>query len=103
MRTAQGAVYMEHIVLAILLSGAARTVKDWIFGGVLFHDKHPAYPEIWRRVREAAGESKAIAWSMVLGFLTCGVFMLTLSTLRPHASPRLHLTTTTGYMPQCYT
>ncbi|PYX81264.1 MAG: hypothetical protein DMG70_20275 [Acidobacteria bacterium] len=84
MRTAQGAVYMEHIVLAILLSGAAATVTDWFFGGVLFHDKHPAYPEIWRRAREAAGESKAIAWSMVLGFLTCGVFILTYSSFRLH-------------------
>ena len=51
---------MEHIVLAILLSGAAATMTNWFFGGVLFHDKHPAYPEIWRRVREAAGESKAM-------------------------------------------
>jgi hypothetical protein len=75
---------MGHIVLAILLSGAAATMTDWFFGGVLFHDKYLAHPEIWRRVGDAAGESKAIGWSIVLAFLTCAAFVLTYSFFQVH-------------------
>jgi hypothetical protein len=78
---------MGHIVLAILLSGVAAAMTDWFFGGALFHHKYLAYPEIWRRVGEGAGESKAIGWSIVLGFLTCGVFVLTYSSFQLQGYP----------------
>lgn len=74
-----------RVVLAILLSGLAASLTDWFFGGVLFHDKYMAYPEIWRRpAGDAGGEGKAIAWSVVLGFVTCGVFILTAAAFRVH-------------------
>src|SRR5437879_9973393 len=75
---------MGHVALAILVSGVAATMTDWFFGGVLFHDKYLAYPEVWRRVGDAAGERRAIVWSVVLGFLTCGVFVLTYSSFQVH-------------------
>lgn len=62
-----------HMALAILLSGLAVSMTDWFFFGVLFHDKYLAYPEIWRRT--SGGEGKAIAWSILLGFVTCGGFV----------------------------
>jgi hypothetical protein len=74
-----------HLVLAVLLSGFTASVTDWFFGGVLFHDKYMAYPEIWRReAGDAGGEGKAIAWSVVLGFVTCGVFILTAAAFHVH-------------------
>ena len=37
-----------HYFLAVLLSGVASSFTDWLFMGVLFHDKYLATPEIWR-------------------------------------------------------
>ena len=74
-----------RVIVAVLLSGFAASVTDWFFGGVLFHDKYLAYPEIWRRqAGDAGGEGKAIAWSVVLGFVTCGVSILTAAAFHVH-------------------
>jgi hypothetical protein len=67
----------SHIALAILLSGLAVSMTDWFFFGVLFHDKYLAYPEIWRQA--PGGEGKAVIWSILLGFVTCGAFVLVCS------------------------
>ena len=66
-----------HLALAILLSGLAVSMTDWFFFGVLFHDKYLAYPEIWRQA--PGGEGKAVIWSILLGFVTCGAFVLVCS------------------------
>jgi hypothetical protein len=65
-----------RVALAILFSGFAASMTDWFFGGVLFHEKYLAYPEVWRRRAGEPGEGGAIAWSILLGFLTCGAFVL---------------------------
>lgn len=70
---------LGHVALAIVVSGLATSMTDWFFGGVLFHKKYLAFPEIWRRRAGERGENKAIAWSIVLGFLTCAAFVLTCS------------------------
>jgi hypothetical protein len=72
-------VNISRIVRAILLSGCASAMTDWFFGGLLFHEKYLTYPETWRRRAGEPGESAAIAWSIVLGFLTCGAFVLACS------------------------
>ena len=64
-----------HLALAVILSGTVASFTDWFFGGVLFHDKYLAHPEIWRR-SPGQSETKAIAWSVVLGYFTCTVFVL---------------------------
>lgn len=66
-----------HVALAILLSGLAVCLTDWFFFGVLFHDKYLAYPEIWRQA--PGGEGKAVLWSILLGFVTCGAFVVACS------------------------
>ena len=66
-----------HVALAILLSGLAVCLTDWLFFGVLFHDKYLAYPETWRQA--AGGEGKAVFWSILLGFVTCGAFVVACS------------------------
>jgi hypothetical protein len=77
-------MHFGRIALAILFSGFAASMTDWFFGGVLFHEKYLAYPEIWRRRSGEPGEGGAIAWSILLGFLTCGAFVLACSAFHVH-------------------
>jgi hypothetical protein len=72
-----------HVALAILLSGLAVCLTDWLFFGVLFHDKYLAYPEIWRQA--PAGEGKAVFWSILLGFVTCAAFVVACSAFHVRA------------------
>lgn len=48
-------------------------MTDWLFMGDLLYRRFDRYPEIWR-FRGDKGESKAIAWSSPLPFVTCAVF-----------------------------
>lgn len=64
-----------RVAVAIVLSGIVVSIADWFFGGVLFHSKYLAYPEIWRR-GSGVSENKAIAWSIVLGFFSCAIFVV---------------------------
>ena len=64
------------IILATLAAGIASVLTDWLFHGVLFHEKMKAYPEAWRRPEGGAGETKAIVISSLLGFFTCFVFVV---------------------------
>ncbi|HKV27742.1 MAG TPA: hypothetical protein VJN90_05665 [Candidatus Acidoferrales bacterium] len=68
-----------RIALAILLSGFVSSLTDWLFAGVMFHSKYMAHPEIWRRTPGAnmKGENQAVAWSTLLGFVTCAAFVCT--------------------------
>jgi hypothetical protein len=63
-----------HFLLAILGAGIVSSFTDWFFGGILFHDKYLAYPEVWRP-SVGKSETPAVAWSIVLGFLTSAAFM----------------------------
>lgn len=77
----------RHIVFAIILAGVAASFADWFFSGFLFHDKYGAYPEIWRRP-SGVGESKAIAWSTLLGFVMCTAFVLATQIFAIHGYAR---------------
>jgi hypothetical protein len=70
------------MALAILLSGLAVSMTDWFFFGVLFHDKYLAYPEIWRGSVAGGAEGKAVAWSILLGFVTCAAFVFACAALQ---------------------
>ena len=51
-------------------------MTDWLFMGSDFlYKRFDRAPEIWR-FRGGQGESKAIAWSSPLPFVTCAVFDL---------------------------
>ena len=79
---------LGRMALAIFLSGLVVSMTDWFFFGVLFHDKYLAYPEIWRGSVAGAGEGKAVVWSILLGFVTCGAFIVACSAfqVRGHAA-----------------
>lgn len=72
-----------HFVLAVLVAGIVSSFTDWFFGGILFHGKYSAHPEIWRQ-GPGKSEASAVAWSVVLGFLTSGAFMATCLVLPVH-------------------
>src|SRR5260370_15538658 len=61
-------------LLAMVLSGLATTFTDWLFMGVLFHNKYLATPEIWR-LKPAQSETRGIALSSLLGVLSCAAFL----------------------------
>lgn len=44
---------------------------DWLFMGVLFHDRYDRYPEVWwPGLRQKAADTRAILISSALGYLT---------------------------------
>ena len=60
-------------LVAVVLGGVLVGLADWLFGGVLFHDKYMAYPEVWRP-RDT--NRYAIAIAQVLAFVTALAFVL---------------------------
>jgi len=64
----------KHFLAAVIVAGVVTSLTDWVFGGILFHDKYSAHPQIWRQGPNR-GEAPAVAWSIVLGFLTSAAFM----------------------------
>jgi hypothetical protein len=73
-----------RIALAVLASGFVSSMTDWLFMGDWLYKRYDRHPEIWR-YEGGQGENKAILWSSVFPFLTCGVFVLLCSGLHLHS------------------
>jgi Protein of unknown function (DUF1761) len=55
-------------ILAIVVAGLVATFTDWLFMGVLFHDRYMRYPEVWRdSVR--GNDRTAVIYSCALDFV----------------------------------
>lgn len=65
-----------HVAAASAVACIAASFTDWLFFGVLFHDKYMAFPEVWRRPPGTAGEGRAVGLAIVVGFLTPLGFVL---------------------------
>src|SRR5690348_2874963 len=65
-----------RFVLIVIGTGVVTSLTDWFFAGDWLHSRY-SYPEVWRQ----GSESKAIALTSPLPFLTSGVFTYTLSWL----------------------
>jgi hypothetical protein len=63
-----------RFLLAIVLSGFVTTFSDWLFMGVLFHDKYLSTPEIWR-IKPGQSDTRSIVLSSLLGVLSCAAFL----------------------------
>lgn len=59
----------------VMAAGIAMMFADWLFMGVIGHDKYGVYPEIWR-VPAGAPEPKLIAISTAMGFVSSAVFAM---------------------------
>jgi hypothetical protein len=73
-----------RFALAVFAGGLASSLTDWLFMGDLVYKRFNRYPEIWRYAG-GRGESKAIAWSAPLPFLTCAVFALACADLHVYS------------------
>src|ERR1019366_3944447 len=60
-----------RIALAVLASGIVSSLTDWLFMGDWLYKRYDRHPEIWR-YQGGQGENKAILWSSLLPFFTCG-------------------------------
>lgn len=59
------------LILTILIAGVVGSFTDWLFMGVLFHDKYEAHPEVWR---EGRGEVRKIVLSSLIGAVGTAAF-----------------------------
>jgi hypothetical protein len=74
-----------RFALAVVASGLVSSLTDWFFMGDLVYKRYNKHPEIWRHSGGTRGETRAIAWSAPLPFLTCAVFALVCSRLHLHS------------------
>ena len=61
-----------RFLLTVLAAGIGSSITDYLFMGVLFHDKYNAYPEVWRSPK--GDDKRAIAISTAMGFVVCAIF-----------------------------
>ena len=61
-----------NLVWATLLGGLLGSLADWLFAGILFHDRYFRYPEVWRA---GVGERRRILIAQGLALVTAGAFV----------------------------
>jgi hypothetical protein len=66
--------------IAIIVATIAISFSDWLFFGVIFHDRYMRTPEVWR----STSESRKIAWSMVMALIGTAAFVLLAHTIGVH-------------------
>lgn len=69
-----------RFALIVICAGIASSLTDWFFAGDWLHRRF-TYPEIWRQ----GNESRAIALTSPLPFVTCGIFAFVLARLGIHS------------------
>jgi hypothetical protein len=67
-------------VIAIIVATIAISFSDWLFFGVIFHDRYMRTPEVWR----STSESRKIAWSMVMALIGTAAFVFLAHTIGVH-------------------
>jgi formate/nitrite transporter FocA (FNT family) len=74
------AMNWTRLIAVIIGAGIVSSLTDWFFAGDWLHKRY-TYPEIWRQ----GNESRAIALTSPLPFLTCGAFACTAVWLGLHS------------------
>jgi hypothetical protein len=71
-----------RLIAAIAAAGTIGSFTDWLFMGVLFHERYDRYPEVWwPGLRQKKDDVRAIVIASVLGYVTsAGVILLCLFT-----------------------
>ena len=64
----------SRFILVVVIASVVTSFSDWLFMGVLFHDKYNAAPEIWRSSAES-NERRLIVYSQLVGVLSCAAFV----------------------------
>jgi hypothetical protein len=68
-----------RIAAATVIASLVASVTDWLFMGMMFHDRYLIHPEVWRG---ALDESTKIIHSELIGILACLGFVLICAALR---------------------
>ena len=68
-----------RIAAATVIASVVASITDWLFMGMLFHERYLIHPEVWRG---ALNESTKIIHSELIGILACLGFVLLCTTLR---------------------
>ncbi len=71
---------LARLLVIVVSAGVISSLTDWFFAGDWLHRRY-TYPEIWRQ----GAESRAIALTSPLPFLTCGVFAYVVVSLGIHS------------------
>lgn len=69
---------MLNLILAIAIGFVAASLADWLFMGVLFHDRYMVFPEVWRDARD---EKRRIVIAQIFAAMTAIGFVLLASRL----------------------
>jgi len=69
-----------RIIAAVLAASVVASFTDWLFMGVLFHDRYNVHPEVWR---DGRNEPQKIIQSQIVGLLSCAGFVA-LCLILPH-------------------
>jgi Protein of unknown function (DUF1761) len=67
---------MWMLILAAFVAGTLATFTDWLFMGVLFHDRYMRYPEVWWPGLREKGDRAAILWSCALAYVTASAVVV---------------------------
>jgi hypothetical protein len=60
-----------NFVWATLAGALLGSLADWLFAGILFHDRYNVHPEVWR----GGGERGRIIAAQALALVTAGAFV----------------------------
>jgi intracellular septation protein A len=60
-----------HLLWAALLGGVLGSLADWVFAGVLFHNRYQVHPEVWR----TGNQRQRIIGAQAFAFLTSAAFV----------------------------
>jgi hypothetical protein len=58
---------LGHYALAVVVSGVMCSFTDWLFMGLLFHEKYKQHPEVWRSSVATGNESKGLFLGALVG------------------------------------
>lgn len=61
-----------HIFAASIAGAILGSIADWVFAGVLFHDRYQRHPEVWRT---GTSETLKIGAAQILCLLTSVAFV----------------------------
>lgn len=62
-----------RFLIVVAAASVATSFTDWLFMGVLFHDRYKAAPELWRS-DAAASEPRYILISQLVAVISCAAF-----------------------------
>jgi hypothetical protein len=62
------------LLWAVLAGAVLGSLADWLFAGILFHERYKLYPEIWRAGVGESGEKTRILLAQGLALVTAVAF-----------------------------